>query len=242
MKIKIIPLLLAIIFTGCNKPAERSCLKSNGQMTTQTVNFQKSFSEISLLDDLNLILVQDSINFLEIVGPENLIQLIGMDSSNTELTLSNHNKCNFLREKKQINLYYHYSSLNEIHLFGYGLLTNTNEINHPISIYTDQAFSSINLTLNNTNTSLYISRGSTDVNLNGNTTNLYCYSSGLAPVKAKNLQTNKAHINSNSINTFEVSVSDSLTIELNNYGDVYYHGNPSYTKFTVTGEGEIFNI
>ena len=113
---------------------------------------------------------------------------------------------------------------------------------HDLTIFCNNAFSTVNLTLNNSNTFVYKSQGSTEIILRGTCSSLYCYNRGLAPIKAKNLETQKTHVNSNTISFFEVNVLDSLIVELYNSGNVYYLGNPSYTNFTINGGGQIINI
>ena len=242
MKFKIIHIIFILVLIGCKKSNERKCIKSNGPISDREIQLLKTFDRISLYDDLNLILIADSLNYLTVQGPKNLIGLVEIDSSSNELILSNLNKCNFLRKRKDIDIHFHYSTLKEIDLHGHGSVRNSDEIKHNLTIFCNNAFSTVNLTLNNSNTSIYKSQGSTEIILKGTCSSLYCYNSGLAPIKAKHLETQKTHVNSNTISFFEVNVLDSLIVELNNSGNVYYLGNPSYTNFTIHGDGQIINI
>ena len=64
--------ILFIILSGCQKPYERECWKSNGKYQITQVQ-QSSINEINLYDDINLILINDSLNYLSIETPKNLI-------------------------------------------------------------------------------------------------------------------------------------------------------------------------
>ena len=132
--------------------------------------------------------------------------------------------------------------MNKSILFGYGTLTNHHKIKHPITVHAYQAFSSIDLTIENTNSNFIIFNGSTELKVQGNCNHLYCYNSGLGPVKCANIEAQKAHINSNTIASSQISVLDTLIVEINSFGNLYYSGNPSTTLFTITGEGKIIHL
>ena len=233
--------LLAIMCLACKKQEDRTCWKAKGENTTITIN-QSSISQLNLYDDMNLILINDSLEVFTIEGPENLIKLIDFNSDHSELTIRNTNTCNFLRVENEINLYYHYKDIEQINLFGYGTLTNQHKIKHPITVHAYQAFSSIDLTIENVNSNFIIFNGSTELKVQGNCNHLYCYNSGLGPVKCANIEAQKAHINSNTIASSQISVVDTLIVEINSYGNLYYSGNPSTTLFTITGEGKIIHL
>ena len=64
----------------------------------------------------------------------------------------------------------------------------------------------------------------------------------MAPINGLTLHTQKAHINSNTINSIEINVTDTLFAEIRSYGNIYYIGNPLVTGFSITGEGEIIHL
>ena len=180
-------ILLTIIF-GCKKPNERSCWKSNGEVSYINTNITTTNNKITVFDDLNLILINDSLNEIIIEGPKNLIKLIEIDQKNHQISIKNNNRCDFLRKDMEINIHYHYKQLDTIILKGYGNVNNNGKINHSIFINAKDALCSINLKLNNDSNKIIIQNGSTDINLSGNCSYFYFYNEGFGPLKAFELE------------------------------------------------------
>ncbi len=242
MKIKFhIVITILIVIASCSKPKERPCWKFNGEIISITSEWSQTHHTIELKDDINLILINDSLNYLTIEGPENLIEFIDVSFGSENMILSNLNRCDFLRKPYHVNVYYHYTELNRVDLKGYGTLSNENEIHHNISIHGNESFSDVNLQLQNDSTILTFMKGSTSVLLSGTCNYLYGYSSGLAPFDAGSLICNKAHGHSTGLGNFYLNATDQLTIELRSMGNFYYSGNPIITNFIQTGTGIIIN-
>ena len=231
-------ILLTINF-GCKKPNERSCWKSNGEVSYIKTNITTTNNKITVLDDLNLILTNDSLNYISIGGPKNLIELIEINQNNHQITIKNNNRCDFLRKDMEINIHYHYKQLDSIILKGYGNINNTREINHSIFINAKDALCSINLKLNNDSNKIIIQNGSTDINLSGNCSYFYFYNEGFGPLKAFELEAKKTHIHSNSISNSEINVAEQLNAEIRNNGNIYYKGTPTIIQTTNSGNGRL---
>jgi len=231
-----------LLLNSCSKPNERPCWKSNGNTISITQALNQTIDSIELKDNVNLILINDSLNFFTIEGPENLVEFIKISSSNNKTTISNSNRCDFLRTPLPINVYYHYSVLNNIELSGYGTLSNHGLIQHNININAFEALSNIVLELQNDTTILTLMKGSIDVSLKGASNYLYGYTSGYGPFKADSLLCSTAHGHSTGLGDFYLNATSSLIIELRSMGDFYYYGNPIITNFTQTGTGKIINM
>ena len=231
-------ILLTIIF-GCKKPNERSCWKSNGEVSYINTNITTTNNKITVFDDLNLILINDSLNEIIIEGPKNLIKLIKIDQKNHQITIKNNNRCDFLRKDMEINIHYHYKQLDTIILKGYGNVNNNGKINHSIFINAKDALCSINLKLNNDSNKIIIQNGSTDINLSGNCSYFYFYNEGFGPLKAFELEAKKTHIHSNSISNSEINVTEQLNAEIRNNGNIYYKGTPAIIQTTISGNGRL---
>ena len=230
-------ILLTVIFS-CKKPSERSCWKYNGELSYINAGFITT-NILTVLDDLNLILINDSLNEIIIEGPKNLIKLIELEQKNHQITIKNNNRCNFLRKNMAINIYYHYEQLDSLILKGYGNVNNNGEMNHSIFINGKDALCSINLKLNNDSNKIIIQNGSTDINLSGNCSYFYFYNEGFGPLKAFDLEVKKFHVHSNSISNSEINVTERLNAEIRDDGNVYYKGNPTFIQTTITGNGRL---
>ena len=233
---------IILLIYSCNKSNERPCWKSNGNKITITTPFTETFKNIELNDDVNLILINDSLNFFDIEGPENLVEHINIHSSDEKITISNSNLCDFLRSPKTINVYCHYTALKNIELLGYGTLSNQDLIQHNINIHTFESLSNISLELQNDSTILTLLKGAVDVKLKGTSNYLYGYASGYGPFNADSLTCFKAHGHSRGLGNFYLNATNSLVIELRSQGNFYYKGNPNSLNFIQTGTGLIFNM
>tara|TARA_B100001057_G_C22732209_1_gene904281 strand:- start:435 stop:1160 length:726 start_codon:yes stop_codon:yes gene_type:complete len=236
-------LIIYIFFIGvlfsCKKDNNRSCFKSNGITINKTQNINSHNDEITIYDDINLILINDSLNYINIQGPKNLIDLIEIIQNDNHTSIKNNNKCSFLRKNRDINVEYHYNSLNLVQLEGHGDLSNSLEINHSILIKAVNSLSSINLKVDNDSIKIILQNGSTDVKLSGKCNYFYIYDESYAPLKAFNLEADKVHIHSNSISNAQINVLKDLNAEIRSKGNVYYKGNPSVIKNTSTSSGRL---
>lgn len=242
MKHSFLFVLSAIIFIGCQKANERTCFKGNGEFSSIEIGNTNSITEIELYDDLNLILIQDSLNYISINGPLNLLDFIDLKIENNLLAIKNLNKCEFLRAEEEIDIYFHYSQLKEIKLFGYGELSNHDTLKHNITVNANNAYSNINLKINTDSATFYLLKGSTSIVLSGSCNYLYGYNSGIAPFNSAFLTAKQVHIHSNSISRTEVNVVEKLIAEIRSYGSIYYTGNPTLTTYSITGEGKIIHL
>ena len=71
-------LIFLLIFISCNKAHERSCWKSNGEMSTYTIEHPPLINKLKISDDIDVILINDSLScftFLE------LFSRISLDAS-----------------------------------------------------------------------------------------------------------------------------------------------------------------
>ena len=68
--------IILIFFASCSKPKERPCWKFNGEIKSNTIDINSALRSIELKDDINLILINDSLNYMIIEGPENIIDFL----------------------------------------------------------------------------------------------------------------------------------------------------------------------
>ena len=242
MKHYILFILSSILIIGCQKANERTCLKGNGEYSSIEIENDNSINEIDLFDDVNLILINDSLNFVSINGPINLLDFIDLKIESNKISIKNLNKCDFLRNKKEIDIYFHYTQLKEVNLYGYGNLSNNDTLKHNITVNANNAFSNITLIMNSDSVAFYLLKGSTSLMLSGYCNYLYGYNSGIAPFNSSLLATKKVHIQSNTISRTDVHVNEKLIGEIRSYGNLYYTGNPLSTNYFITGDGKIIHL
>jgi len=160
---------LCILLSACKKPDERACLKRSGEKTKRIVN-PGDFTSVYLKEHISYIMVQDTTNYVIINGGENLVNFIDCSITNSQLVISNNNKCKFLRYKTgEISVEIHFKVINELIFQGTELLTNRNIWNFDqINIELRDAGGSINLTnFNGNKINIANSHGWGDITLSG---------------------------------------------------------------------------
>jgi hypothetical protein len=244
-----IVLYIVVIFTisslvGCKKPSDRKCLKSSGTTTTRILNESQFIQpNIMVSDNIHLELINDSLNYIELKGAENLLNFIDVKIVSDTLKISDLNQCSFVRKHKdEFSIVYHYTDISSVFLLGYGALTNKDTLKHNVLVIANNSFSTIDLTVDNDDTHISIPLGNVPVNLTGKTKNLFVYSSGHSAVRAENLFATKAHGHSRGIADFHIRASEFVNVELYLKGNFYIYGNPIDKKYSVEGTGQIFEV
>ena len=100
-----IPLLIVSIFVllgihSCKPANERSCFKGAGNKDSLIIELPH-FEKLILGEHMKFVLIQDTIEKVRIYGGENLLDHITIDTDGLlELSISNDNRCRFLRYRK----------------------------------------------------------------------------------------------------------------------------------------------
>src|SRR5690242_20273176 len=88
--------VLCLLLFSCKKESLFDCFKSTGDIVTERRNIG-TFTETIIYNNVNVIIVQDSLTYLEINAGENLLPLITTEIRNGKLIIENNNKCNWVR-------------------------------------------------------------------------------------------------------------------------------------------------
>lgn len=219
---------MLLVFTGCKKPEDRTCIKSFGTPTTKMIQFNK-LSILDLYDDISLNLIQDSLNYIELNDYKNTINQIGISFDSGKLTVNNNTKCKIFRSRKKhptINL--HFSSLNKLNLYGSGGITSVTTWNQDsINIFSEESVSTLSLNVISNDIHCYFKKGALDGSISGSSQTAYCYQSEFNKVQLNNLLTPSLHIASATTGNINVYCSGFLHVELWDTGNVIYFGTPS---------------
>lgn len=234
----------AILLVGCKKPADRKCLKSTGNERVQIIaDAQYILPNIELQDNISLELVNDSLNYIELVGGENLLNHISISTIEDTLKVSDNNSCSVVRNHKDaFKIVYHYTQLDRVTLLGYGALTNQDTLRHNVLVIANNSFSTIDLTVNNDDTHISIPLGNVPVTIDGRTNSFFVYSSGHSAIRAENLFATNAHGHSRGIADFHLRASNFINVELYLKGNFYIYGNPIEKKYSDEGIGQIIEV
>lgn len=231
------------LLCSCKKAEERSCWKFTGKSDTLVYRIS-DFDSMRLHEKIDFELVQSEKAKVEVIGGENLIGLIQLDSLGKLLEISNVNKCAFLRGYKQrIKVRIHLESLEYLFLDISESLTNEGVLSYPkLFLLAHSGAGSIDLNVDAQKIFLDASYGNVDFNLKGETdvlglsikSNAYGSTEGL-------LVKNEVDVFSSSVGDIHINVenTNSVKARLISKGDVFLYGTPNAIEKTIEGEGSL---
>lgn len=228
--------IVVTIFTSCKPIDERRCFKKTGDIIS-IIHANRNAHKVVMNDDIALTLVQDSLDYIEIIGGENMLPFVEMSSANGVITFNNNNRCNFTRKLEPITVIYHCTTVDSILLNGYGKLSNVGTYKSDLYIATEESFSSIEMNLDNEYTTIVGQVGSIDAVLTGKCNHLYMYSNGSGFMDASQLNCLSSHGHSQGIGDFYLSASQLIIAELRSKGNFILTNSQSATK-EISDEGE----
>jgi hypothetical protein len=235
-------LWLSFAFGSCKKAADRNCWKSSGKQVELEV-LLNDFSELEIYEHLSIKLIQDTVTKAIVKGGENLVGKINFQHNIQKLTISNDNKCRFLRYKNgRIHINLHYKELSELYFQG-----------------TDSLVASDTLTFNNLKITIKDGAGSIHLKVKGNTMNIE-NPHGWGDIHlAGTLRAIRLDMDGNGyFDTRNLFVTDSIAVlskssvlsllgantkklkaELNGAGDIWYFGAPDILLKNEYGKGRL---
>ena len=122
-------LLIAMLFTSCEKDHFWDFAKSTGDIVTVTRPVNENFTKIYLNDDVNLVITQGNAYSIRVEGGENILSGIETSISDSLLTIRNNNRFNWVRSyDKKFTAYVTMPHIIELKYEATGTVTNTDTI------------------------------------------------------------------------------------------------------------------
>lgn len=238
--------LIIILFglLACKKAEDRRCVKSAGETTTLTVQ-TADFDRIFVGPNMNIILVQDSLNEMRITAGKNLVNFISSDVEDGVLRIENENRCNFLRSyKHEVTVELHFTSLSEINFEGTKPLSCNGTISgNSLSVFVRDGAGLVDLDVDYNNVNFTVTNGWGNFDISGNTNNLYMNirNNGFGTTYDLNVA-NELNVISNTAGLLKLNTSAAdCRVQIQSVGDIWYIGNPNSLDFTALGEGMLIN-
>jgi hypothetical protein len=234
-------LFILLWLVACKKPADRACLKKSGNYTSFTISLNE-FNRLHLKEHLRYVLVPDTVSKVIVKGGSNLIGFIEANQDGSLLTLSNKNRCHFLRNYEYPEVEIHYSTLVNILYEGTETLTNSDTLKTNYLVLTlkdgagsvDLCIDAIDVKLDNTHGwGKALLRGKTDfcsVNLMGD---------GSFDGRELSVSTRFNMISASSLDQYLSAPNIPLYAQIKGVGNVYYFGTPSNIYFSRYGSGNL---
>lgn len=235
--------ILGILLISCKKENMGDCFKGTGIVKKET-RLLSEFDSIYVDRRLNVILVQDTINFVLIEAGENLLEFIDSGVENRKLTLRNNNRCNWVRSYKiPVNIEVHTNNLQHIVMWGASNITNKGILTFPKLVveYRD-ASGNIDLMVDNQLTNIIQHTGAGDAVIHGKTEQLTVYMSSLAYGDYTDLQAQNVYVENRSSADCRVHGNQTFTFRLRGDGNIFYKGQGEIISEEKTGNGEIKKI
>jgi len=231
--------LAGILLCSCNKDGSR-CLSPSGRIIIQDRHISE-FDSIRVLDNVDVILVQDSMNRVQVEAGENIIGGIRTELSGRELVLSNSNMCNWMRSySKPINVYVSVKNLLKINYDGSGDIHCTDTIRTGyLKLEMWGGCGNINLKINVDDGYFIQYMGTATLVVSGicKISNVHAGDYGLLNLGA--LKTGYTFVTNNSSNDCYVSAIHGINATISSIGNIYYKGDPVAINLTVTGTGKL---
>ena len=210
--------------------------KNNNIYTEEKLN-NVQYNSIKISSGVSAYLEKDSLNFVEIIGNENYLRNINLDTSKNTLyvSLNSQSHYNFYDDNKVI---IHYSdTIDNISTSSAGSITNTSDTPLLVKNLKIRSNSAGIINLNIECDTLYVEASSSaEINLSGKAKCSYLNSSSAADINTKNMQCINSSILSSSAAKI-IARGDSLYIISTSSGVVKYNKNCSYKIINVSSGG-----
>jgi hypothetical protein len=241
MKVLWYCIVILIWLTACKKAPYRSCFKTSGNESERTVTVG-DFNRLFLSERMNFVLIQDSTNQVVVKGGENLLQLIEITNEDGLLTITNKNRCNYLRNFDVPLVEIHLTKLVNLHIEGSEKLTNKDTLfTDYLTLTLRDGAGTVDLTLKTIDIKAENTYGWANLTLKGETQTLRANLMGDGCFDVKQLNV------TNSLKILTVSSRDqsiraegiSLQAQIDGIGNILYWGTPSNIFCNKYGTGNL---
>jgi hypothetical protein len=236
--------VLAFLLTTCGPGHGTDCLKSTGKIITQRREVPTGLTQITMYDNVDLLLVQDTVIYAEVRSGENLIDDIEFKLAGNALEIKNTSTCNWARSydtPREVTL--HVPNIENIFLKGAGNISTVGLFRQDRLFLHLVGAGDMEMTLEGAylNMDMY-ELG--DMTLHGSMDDLAMTLGGNGRLFASDLQTRRCYFQTtrDSNGDAHVRASDALATSAGNSlagtGTVYYAGSPSTVSIKITGSGQ----
>lgn len=238
-------LVVCSTMLSCKKAEDRSCFKSIGDSTEKDV-FVEEFNELFLGHNMNYTLVEDTIPFVRLKGGKNLLNLIHFTVQDSILSITNNNRCNFLRKyDRLVEAEIHFTKLQRIDYKGSHDLIGLDTIRGTFfNLRLAQASGNVNVLVHTDLLNGFVNDGSGDYIFKGKTkfAHIQAYSNGFADTREL-LVENKLEVTSRSSRSVYCNAEGiELKVTINGTGNVYYSGNPLSIELERSSSGNLLPL
>ncbi|MDT0605541.1 head GIN domain-containing protein [Croceitalea rosinachiae] len=221
-------LVNALLISSCNSENAPDCFQNAGDLVRVEVDVP-TFSNITVFENLNLVLKQGTEQLVEIETGQFLLNDVSASVEDDQLVLRNENTCNYVRDYGLTTIYVTSPNISEIRSSTGGLISSDGTIDYPDLRLLSESFSSpetettdgsFNLSLDSENVSV-VTNGIAFFQLRGIAENFNAnIAAGDSRIEAENLIAQNVTINHRGSNDIFVNPQQTISGTIRGYGDV----------------------
>ncbi len=223
--------------------AGKDCFKAAGNIDSIIINVD-DFNTIDVYDIFDVALKQGNEYSVKIITNKTLLDNVDVSVDDTLLTITDKNKCYFLRDYDvKIDIVITAPDVKEINFYSASSFKSIGELNYDRFLFRCYGkLASADFTANCSD-HLFVSlwNVSGDFYVHGKTLYLSILDHGSAYVHAFDLSAEYISIEQRSTGNVEVYANRKITALLCDIGNIYYKGNPVIDS-VITGKGKIIKI
>lgn len=239
--------LMSHVFFSCNSENAPDCFQNAGDLTRIEIDVP-SFENITVFEQLNLVLRQGEEQKVEIESGEFLLDEISALVEGDRLVLRNENGCNLFREYGLSTVYVTSPDINEVRSSTGLTVSSDGMLNYPNLRLVSESFNNpetettsgtFDLALENESVSIVVN-GIAYFKLRGTTQNLnVTIAAGDTRIEAENLAANSVTLNHRGTNDVLVNPQQSISGVIRGYGDVISFNRPDVVDVAEIFEGRL---
>lgn len=233
-------LIFGLLVVACQKAPQRACLKSAGP-TENLIVVLSEFSFLHVHPHIEVVLVEDTLNFIEWQAGANLQSFLSAQIQADTLHLYNKNSCRLLRyQKGKVKAVLHFTALKELHLENSeAVRTGTQWVADDLLIFLKEGVGAVDLNISAHKVTVRNNYGWQTLSLTGNIGSFFVDLDGSAALHALSLNVEDS-ISFRSVSPLSSWIRAEqikLKAQLYGAGNLYYSGQPSQLLKTEYGTG-----
>ena len=227
-----------IVCAGCESDR---CLHGSGQSIHIEIE-TGYFHKLNIDGLLDVILIEDTVCFIEFEGGEKVLDYVGAENTDSSLWLTNTNGCFFLRDYKQIKAFVHFQNLEQLNIYDVCRLESYDSLTSLRSMTVQSEMAELNLTLNCEQFSFYNHRTTGgSFSFSGSVDRCWILGYYIAKFSMHDLVVRDFYVKNSSLSDMFVNATERLRVELLSSGNIYYSGSPSIEIDSVAGSGQLIH-
>lgn len=237
-------LFIVILCASCNSENAPDCLQNAGDLTKIEIDIPE-FANITVFENLNLVLKQGEEQKVEIESGEFLINDISVRVEGNRLVLRNNNGCNIFRDYGLSTIYVTAPNIEEVRSSTGLLISSDGPLNYPNLSLVSESFmeqesettdGSFDIEVENEQVNILVN-GIAYFRLRGRTTNLsVTIAAGDSRIEAETLLAQEVIVNHRGSNDVFVNPQQRISGVIRGYGDVISLNRPDQVEVE-----ELFN-